>query len=145
MSFFSFFLFFYFSGGQRVAAVSQLLCANAAPSLLRVLAALSPKEVHAAETLVSDLVWLLYRIALRDPKFSSKVRSAGASKVLHVVLRTQASGGRLLLPALHILQVVTKNRKGVCTTVPLIRWVNDMLEFFSLIQMQYCCFKGKFP
>ncbi|KAK3923203.1 Cytosolic carboxypeptidase 1 [Frankliniella fusca] len=115
--------------GQRVAAVSQLMSSGAGPacSLLRVLATLSPKEVHAAETLVSDLVWLLYRIALRDPKFSSKVRSAGASKVLHVVLRTQASGGggRLLLPALHILQVITKNpavssalaRDGVAPTL----------------------------
>ncbi|XP_026274191.1 cytosolic carboxypeptidase 1-like isoform X1 [Frankliniella occidentalis] len=114
-------------GGQRVAAVSQLMGSNSstASSLLRVMATLSPKEVHAAETLVSDLVWLLYRIALRDPKFSSKVRAAGASKVLHVVLRTQASGGRLLLPALHILQVITKNpsvssalaRDGVAPTL----------------------------
>lgn len=44
------------------------------------------------------------------------MRSTGASKVLHVVLRTQASGGKLLLPALHIFQIITKNRKTLHPT-----------------------------
>ncbi|KAJ1525658.1 hypothetical protein ONE63_008876 [Megalurothrips usitatus] len=105
------------SRGQRVAAVSQLVgCSSTAAALLRVLATLSPKEVHASEAFVSDLVWLLYRIACRDAKFAAKVRSTGACKVLHVVLRTQASGGKQLLPALHIFQVITKN-PAVCTAL----------------------------
>lgn len=55
------------AGGQRVAAASHLVgChASTASALLRVLATLSPKEVHAAEAFVHDLVWLLYRVALR--------------------------------------------------------------------------------
>ena len=48
-----------------MAVVSQLVACNSCSALLRVLAALTAKEVHAGEAFVSDLVWLLSRIALR--------------------------------------------------------------------------------